>query len=59
MCVKTKRVIKNWDVFLEGTKEVEGVHDNKPPSKQVEHIVVDEVVNDDIKDANLYLWRRN
>jgi hypothetical protein len=42
-------------VFLEGTKEVEGVHDNKPPSKQVEHIVVDEVVNDDIKDANLYL----
>jgi hypothetical protein len=42
-------------VLFERTKEVKGVHDNKPPSKQVEHIVVDEVVNDDIKDANLYL----
>ncbi len=41
-------------MFLEGTNEVEGVHDDTPPSKQVEHIVVDEVVNDDefIKDAN-------
>jgi hypothetical protein len=54
MCVKTKRIIKNGDVvLLKGTKEVEGVHDNRPPSKQVEH-VVDEVVNDDelVKDAN-------
>jgi hypothetical protein len=41
-------------VFLEGTKEVEGVHDNRPPSKEGEHHVVDEVVNDDelVKDAN-------
>ncbi len=54
MCVETKRIIKSQDVmFLEGTKEVKGVHDNKPPSKEVEH-VVDEVVNDDeiVKDAN-------
>jgi glutaredoxin len=35
MCVETKRIIKSRDVvFLEGTKE-EGVHDNRPPSKQV------------------------
>jgi hypothetical protein len=41
-------------VFLERTKEVEGVHDNTPLSKQVEHVVVDEIVNDDelVKDAN-------
>jgi hypothetical protein len=55
MCVETKRIIKSRDVvFLEGTKEVEGVHDNTPLSKQVEHIVLDEVVNDDelVKDAN-------
>ncbi len=41
-------------MFLEGTKEVEGVHDNKLPSKEKEHVVVDEVVNDDelVKDAN-------
>ncbi len=55
MCVKTKRIIKSRDVvLLEGTKEVEGVHDNTPLSKQVEHIVLDEVVNDDelVKDAN-------
>ncbi len=33
---------------------MEGVHDNRPPSKQVEHVVVDEVMNDDelVKDAN-------
>jgi hypothetical protein len=42
-------------VFLEGTKEGEGVHDNRPPSKEGEHVVVDEVVNDDelVKDINL------
>jgi len=54
MCVETKRIIKSRDVlFLERTKEVEGVHDNTPLSKQVEH-VVDEVVNDDelVKNAN-------
>jgi hypothetical protein len=41
-------------MFLEGTKEVEGVHDNRPPSKEGEHVVVDEAVNDDelVKDAN-------
>jgi len=40
MCVKTKRIIKSRDVvFLEGTKVVEGVHDNRPPSKQLEHVV--------------------
>ncbi len=53
---KTKRIIKNRNVvFLEGTKEVEGVHDNRPPLKEGEHVVVDEVVNDDelVKDANL------
>ncbi len=55
MCVETKRIIKSQDVvFLEGTKEVEGVHDNRPPSKEGEHVVVDEVVNDDelVEDAN-------
>jgi len=55
MCVKTKRIIRSQDiVFLEGTEEVEGVHDNTPPSKQVEHVVVDEVVNYDelVKNAN-------
>jgi len=41
-------------VFLKGTKKVKGVHHNRPPSKQVEHVVVDEAVNDDalVKDAN-------
>ncbi len=41
-------------MFLEGTKEIEGVHDNRPLSKQVEHVVVDEIMNDDelVKDAN-------
>ncbi len=41
-------------MFLEGTREVEGVHDNKPPSNQIEHVVVDEVVNNDevVKNAN-------
>jgi hypothetical protein len=55
MCVETKRIVKSRDVvFLEGTKKVEGVHHNRPPSKQVEHVVVDEVMNDDelVKDAN-------
>jgi hypothetical protein len=54
MCVETKRIIKSQDVmFLEGTKEVKGVHDKIPPSNQVEQ-VVDEVVNDDelVKDVN-------
>jgi hypothetical protein len=36
MCVETKRIIKSQNVvFLEGTKEVEGVHHNKPPSKPI------------------------
>jgi hypothetical protein len=54
MCVETKRIIKNRDVmFLEGTEGVKGVHFNRPPSNQVEHLV-DEVVNDDDipKDVN-------
>jgi transposase InsO family protein len=56
MCVETKRIIKSRDVvFLEGTKEVDGVHDNRLPSKEGKYVVVDEVVNDDeiVKDANL------
>jgi hypothetical protein len=33
ICVETKRIIKSWDVgFLEGRKEVKGVHDNRPLS---------------------------
>ncbi len=55
MCVETKRIIKNRDVvFLERTKKVEGVHDNRPLSKEGEHVVVDEVVIDDelVKDAD-------
>jgi hypothetical protein len=55
MCVETKRIIKSWDaVFFERMEEVKGVHDNKPLSKQVKHIVLDEVVNDDelVKDVN-------
>ncbi len=40
MSLETKRIIKSQDVvFLEGTKVVEGVHDNTPPSNQVEHVV--------------------
>jgi hypothetical protein len=41
-------------MFLERTKQVKGVHDNKPLSTQVKHIVMDEVVNDDelVKDVN-------
>ncbi len=62
MCVETKRIIKNQNVvILERTKKVEGVHDSRPPSQQVEHVVVDEVVNDDelVKDANcIYLKKR-
>jgi hypothetical protein len=34
-------------VFLERTKEVKGIHDNKTPSKQVKHIVVQETMNED------------
>jgi hypothetical protein len=42
-CVETKRIIKSEDVvFLKGTKKVEGVHDNKPLSKQVIQVVVNE-----------------
>ncbi len=55
MCVETKRIIKSRDVvFLEGIKKVEGVHHNKPLPKQVKHVVLDEVVNDDelVKDVN-------
>jgi len=55
MCVETKRIIKSRNVvFLKGTQKVEGVHHNRPPSKQIEHVVVDEVVNDDelVKDVN-------
>ncbi len=55
MCVETKMIIKSRDVvFLEGTKKVEGVHHNRPLPKQVEHVVVNEVVNDDelVKDTN-------
>jgi hypothetical protein len=33
-------------MLLEGMKEIEGVHDNRPPSKQIKH-VVDEAVNED------------
>ncbi len=41
-------------MFLEGTKEVEGVHDNRPPLKHVKHVVVDEALNEDelVKDDN-------
>jgi hypothetical protein len=41
-------------VFFKRTEEVESVHENRPPSKQVKHFVLDEVVNDDelVKDAN-------
>jgi hypothetical protein len=34
-------------MFLEGTKEVEDVHDNRTLSQQVKHIVVDEAMNKD------------
>jgi hypothetical protein len=54
MCVETKRIIKSRDVvFLEGTKEVEGVHDNKLPSKAEKYVIVDEVVDDDDDDENV------
>jgi hypothetical protein len=44
MCLETKRIIKSRDVvFLEGTKEVEGVRDKRSLSNQIEHLVVDEV----------------
>jgi hypothetical protein len=54
MCVEMKRIIKSRDVvFLEGTREVESVYENNH-SKQVEHVVVEEVMNDDelVKDDN-------
>ncbi len=55
MCLETKRIIKSRDfMFLEGMEKVKGVHHNRPPSNQVEHIV-DEVVNDDelVENVNL------
>jgi len=55
MCVETKRIIKSCDVvFLGRTDEMEGVHDDRLPLKQVQHFVVDEIMNDDepIKSAN-------
>ncbi len=41
-------------MFLEGTGDVEGVHDNRPPSNQIEHVVVHEIMNNDelVKNAN-------
>jgi len=51
MCLETKRIIKNRDVFLERTKEVEGVRDKRPLSNQIEHLVVDEV-DELVKDVN-------
>jgi len=52
MCLETKRIIKSRDVvFLEGTKEVEGVRDKRPFSNQMEHLVVDEV-DELVKDVN-------
>jgi len=38
-------------VFLEGTKEVEGVHDKRSLSNQIGHLVVDEV-DELVKDVN-------
>jgi hypothetical protein len=61
MCIETKRIIKSRDVvFVKGTKKVEGVHHNRPLPKQVKHVVVDEVVNDDelVKDQTLF-WKNN
>jgi hypothetical protein len=58
MCVETKRIIKSRDVvFLEGTKEIERVHDNRLASKEGKYVVVDEVVNDDelLRMSILYL----
>jgi hypothetical protein len=52
MCLETKRIIKSRDVvFLEGTEEVEGVHDKRPLSNQIKHLVVDEV-DELVKDVN-------
>jgi hypothetical protein len=34
-------------VFLERTKDMENVHNNRPASKQIEHVALNEVVNDD------------
>ncbi len=42
-------------MFLEGMTKIEGVHDNGPPSKHVEYVVVDEIimnVNELLKDVN-------
>ncbi len=38
-------------MFLEGTEEVEGVHDKKPLLNQIEHLVVNEV-DELVKDVN-------
>jgi hypothetical protein len=56
MCVESKKIVKSRDVvFLEEMEKVKGVHDNRPLSNQVKHVVVDEVVSDEelIKDVNL------
>jgi hypothetical protein len=46
-------------VFLEGMKEMEGVHDNITLSKQVKHIVANEAMNDDelVKDDNCIFFK--
>jgi hypothetical protein len=52
MCLETKRIIKSRNVvFLKGTEEVEGVHDKRPLSNQIEHLVVDEI-DELVKDVN-------
>jgi hypothetical protein len=53
VCKNQKDHQKSKCCVLGRDRRIESVHDNTPPSKQVEH-VVDEVVNDDelVKNVN-------
>ncbi len=48
-------------MFLERTKDMENVHDNRLASKQIKHVALDEVMNDDelLIMPILYLRRTN
>ncbi len=47
MCVETKRIVKSRDVvFIEGSKEIDGVHH---PKKVENVVVVHEIMNKEVE----------